>query len=292
MNKISILLAVYNGEDYIEESISSVVNQTYTNWELIVVDNGSTDNTFEIIKKVSNNDKRISLHKLSEKGKCKAYNYAYLKSNGHFICFLAADDTLTINSLESRLTAIIDKNGFSTCLLKTFSLNANFDSLIFPKNIHKPNLSGGSIFFKRDIANKIFPIPEILPNEDTWTSLTLETFSKCHHIPEVLYNYRIHSSNSFGYNLSYEDKRTKYLERMQAYILFQQKWGELENFKLKNHFKSFITGLDYCKNKKVFKIIFLKNLSIKYKIIFIYYSSEFLFDLRNKYFKFFSGFFN
>jgi glycosyltransferase involved in cell wall biosynthesis len=292
MNKVSILLAVYNGKDYIEESLFSVINQTYKNWELIVVDNGSTDNTFEIVKKFSKNDERISLYKLSEKGKCKAYNYAYLKSNGDFLCFLAADDTLTKNSLESRLRPITENNGFSTCLLKTFSENSNFDSLIFPKNTNKPNFSGGSIFFKRDIASLIFPIPEILPNEDTWTSITLEAFSKCYHIPEVLYNYRIHGSNSFGYNLSYEDKRSKYLERMQAYILFKKKWGELDNFKLNNHLNSFITGLNHCINKNILKIIFLKNLGLKYKIIFIYYSSQFLFELRNKYFKFFSGFFN
>lgn len=292
MNKISILLAVYNGEDFIEESICSVINQTYKNWELIVVDNGSTDNTYEIVKKFTINDERISLYNLSEKGKCKAYNFAYLNSKGDFICFLAADDTLPENSIELRIKPILNKSGYSTCLLKTFSDNPKFNDLIFPKNILKPNLSGGSIFFTRDLADKIFPIPENLPNEDTWTSISLEAFSNYNHIPEVLYNYRIHSYNSFGYDLSFSQKRMKYIERMNAYILFRQKWGDINNLKFNKFINSFIIGLNYCRNKNILGLIFLKNLNLKNKLIFIYYSSSFLFQIRNKYFKFFSGFFN
>ena len=289
---VSILLAVFNGEKFITEAINSVLNQSYINWELIIVDNGSTDNTVQVVKDLIKNDERILLYTLEEKGKCKAYNYAFQKSKGDFICFLAADDTLPENSIESRRIPILNKSGYSTCLLKTFSDNPKFDALIFPKNILKPNLSGGSIFFTRDLADKIFPIPEILPNEDTWTSISLEAFSNYNHIPEVLYNYRIHSSNSFGYDLSFSQKRMKYLERMNAYILFRQKWGDIKNSKFNKFIKTFIIGLNYCKNKDILGLIFFKNLNLKNKLIFIYYSSSFLFQIRNKYFKFFSGFFN
>jgi len=158
---VSILLAVFNGEKFITEAINSVLNQSYINWELIIVDNGSTDNTVQVVKDLIKNDERILLYTLEEKGKCKAYNYAFQKSKGDFICFLAADDTLPENSIESRRIPILNKSGYSTCLLKTFSDNPKFDALIFPKNILKPNLSGGSIFFTRDLADKIFPIPEM-----------------------------------------------------------------------------------------------------------------------------------
>lgn len=292
MNKVSILLAVYNGENYISECIKSVINQSFKNWELIIVDNGSTDNTIQVVKNLTLFDARIFLYSLTEKGKCKAYNYAFQKSNGDFICFLAADDTLTEDSIELRTKPILNKSGYTTCLLKTFSDNPKFDGLIFPRNVSKPNLSGGSILFTRDIANKIFPIPEILPNEDTWTSISLEAFSNCNHIPKVLYNYRIHSSNSFGYNLNFSQKRMKYIERMNAYILFRQKWDDINNLKFNKFINSFIIGLNYCKNKDILGLILLKNLNFKNKLIFIYYSSSFLFQIRNKYFKFFSGFFN
>lgn len=289
---VSILLAVFNGEKFITEAINSVLNQSYINWELIIVDNGSTDNTIQIVKDLIQNDERILFYTLAEKGKCRAYNYAFQKSKGDFICFLAADDTLTENSIELRRIPILNKSGYSTCLLKTFSDNPKFDALIFPKNVLKPNMSGGSIFFTRDIAYKIFPIPENLPNEDTWTSISLEAFSNCNHIPEVLYNYRIHFSNSFGYDLNFSQKRMKYLERMNAYILFRQKWGDINNSKFNKFIKTFIIGLNYCKNKDFLSLIFFKDLNLKNKLIFIYYSSSFLFQIRNKYFKFFSGFFN
>ncbi len=289
---VSILLAVYNGEEYIVESINSVINQTYLDWELLIVDNGSTDRTCQIVDSVMKNDNRISLYRLPEKGKCKAYNFAFENSKGNFICFLAADDILTPNSIELRLDPILNSENYSTCLLKTFSDNPKFDSLVFPKNKNKPNLSGGSIFFSRTIAEKIFPIPEVLPNEDTWTSINLKAFSNCIHIPEVLYNYRIHDSNSFGYEISFEDKRIKYLERMQAYQLFRHKWMHLDNIKFDIFVNSFIAGLEFCKNREILKILLLKNLGLKHKIILIYYSSKVLFKLRNRFFKFFSGVFN
>lgn len=289
---VSILLAVFNGEFFIKDAINSVLNQSFINWELIIVDNGSTDNTVKLVNELIQNDERISLYTLAEKGKCKAYNYAFDKSKGDFICFLAADDTLPENSIEFRIAPVLKNREFSTCLLKTFSNNPKYNALIFPKNISKPNFSGGSIFFSRDIAYKIFPIPECLPNEDTWTSISLEAFSNCNHIPEVLYNYRIHSSNSFGYDLSFSQKRAKYLERMNAYILFHQKWGDIDNVEYNKFIKAFITGLNYCKDKNLVNLLFIKNLKLKYKLIFIYYSSGILFKIRNKYFKFFSGFFN
>ena len=290
---ISVLLAVYNGENFIHEAIRSVIGQSYHDWELIIVDNASTDNTFNIAREYYEVDSRIKLYKLSKKGKCNAYNFAFQKSKGQFFCFLAADDTFTAFNLEERLIAVKgDMKMFSTCLLKTFSTINKYDNLIFPKNIFKPNFSGGSIFFSREIANKIFPIPLSLPNEDTWTSISLKAFATNVHVPKVLYNYRIHDNNSYGYNNEFESKRTMYLNRMNAFILFRERWQKLDNFQFSQYIDSFIEGLNYCKEKKWIKILMVKNLPIKDKIIFVYFSSKLLFRIRNKYFKFFTGLFN
>jgi glycosyltransferase involved in cell wall biosynthesis len=102
MLMVSILLAVYNGDKFIKEAILSVFNQTYSNWELIIIDNGSTDETVSIIENLIQNENRAILHKLPQKGKCLAYNFGFEQSNGDYICFLAADDILTPNSIELR----------------------------------------------------------------------------------------------------------------------------------------------------------------------------------------------
>jgi glycosyltransferase involved in cell wall biosynthesis len=74
MVKVSILLAVYNGSAYIDEAINSILNQTYPNWELIIVNNGSTDDTQSHLDKFSVKDSRIRVFDIGVKGKNKAYN--------------------------------------------------------------------------------------------------------------------------------------------------------------------------------------------------------------------------
>lgn len=291
---VTILLAVHNGEEYIKESIISVFKQTYHNWELIIIDNGSTDHTVNIVENLIKNENRAYLFKLPQKGKCLAYNFGFEHSSGDYICFLAADDILTPNSLELRQSILKEnKNSYSTCLLKTISDNPKYDSIIFPKNIQKPNFSGGSIFFTRSLAYKIFPLPINLPNEDTWSSISLKSFGINIHIPEVLYLYRIHESNSFGYETDFVQKKSKYLERMKAFKLFKDKWQTqtIQNINYFEFINLFIKGVEYCQNNNILKLLFIK-LPIKERIVFIYYSSPLLYKIRNKYFKYFSGLFN
>ncbi|MEY2669702.1 MAG: hypothetical protein RLZZ577_18 [Bacteroidota bacterium] len=290
---ISILLAVYNGADFVEEAINSVIEQTYSNWELIVVDNGSTDNTYEIIQKMANCDDRIRNFQLTEKGKVKAYNYSFEKAKGDYICFFAADDKLTPNSLEIRVTPIFNRQmGFSTCLLKTFSKINEYNGVVFPKKINQPNYSGGSIMFTKILANMIFPIPEEQPNEDTWTSLHLRAFGENVHIPQVLYQYRIHVNNSFGYGLNFNEKRSRYLKRMNAFNLFYERYKANKTPFIHNEVVPFLMGLDFAKQNQRFKILLISNLDIRSKMVLYFYCSPFLFNLRYKYFKILSGIIN
>jgi glycosyltransferase involved in cell wall biosynthesis len=290
MSKVSILLAVYNCGKYIEESIQSVIGQQYSNWELVIVNNGSTDNTLDVITKYVALDKRIISVSLEEKGKCMAYNKAFEISSGSIICFLAGDDILTPDSLFKRVEPIErGEANYTSCLLQTFSEIGKLDGIIFPKQPLKPNYSGGAIFFTREQAEKIFPIPISLPNEDTWTSLHLRAFGKNKHVAEVLYRYRIHDSNSYGYDLDFATKREKFLLRMQAFVLFKNKWGKTSNENFDNYVSSFIEGFELCKHKNKLEILFVNGLPLKDKLILYFYSSPVIYMLRHKFFKFFSG---
>ncbi|MEQ8531478.1 MAG: glycosyltransferase family 2 protein, partial [Imperialibacter sp.] len=152
---VSILMAVYNGEKYLREAIESIVHQSYPHFELVVIDNGSTDGTADIALLEAENDQRIRYLHLTEKGKIKAYNEGFKVSKGDYICFVGADDLLPPESLQKRLSAA-KKNvdGFSTCLLRTFSEESQYDGMIYPKIQTQPNYSGGSIFFSRPMANE------------------------------------------------------------------------------------------------------------------------------------------
>ena len=87
----SIILPTYNREHKIINAINSVINQTFENWELIIIDNKSTDNTKEIVKRFKN--PKIFFYDIDNKGIiAKSRNYGIYKSNGNYLCFLDSDD--------------------------------------------------------------------------------------------------------------------------------------------------------------------------------------------------------
>ena len=110
MNKInplvSIIMNCYNGEKYLEESLNSIVNQSYKNWELIFFDNNSNDNS----KKILNNykhDQRIKYFKSIEFLKLyDARNEAIKQAKGEYIAFLDTDDLWINNKLEKHLSIL------------------------------------------------------------------------------------------------------------------------------------------------------------------------------------------
>ena len=92
MEKISVIIPVYNGEKYIERCVLSVVNQTYKNIEIMVIDDGSSDRTAEIIDDMRYEDKRIKVVKKKNEGVSSARNCGIEKSTGDYIMFVDADD--------------------------------------------------------------------------------------------------------------------------------------------------------------------------------------------------------
>ncbi len=107
--KISILTASYNYENCINEAIESVISQTYDNWELIIVDDGSTDNSVKVIQSYCEKDSRIKLYK-HENGENKGLKETILlglkKCEGDFVAFLESDDLFLPNYLEKKVKVI------------------------------------------------------------------------------------------------------------------------------------------------------------------------------------------
>ena len=108
---VSIVMPLYNCEQYIAKSIESVLNQTYEDWELLIVNDCSTDRSVEVVK--SFNDKRIKL--LSNEhnsGAALSRNYALREAKGKWIAFLDSDDSWVPTKLEEQL-AFMDKNDYA-----------------------------------------------------------------------------------------------------------------------------------------------------------------------------------
>lgn len=98
--KISIIVPAYNSAATIERCIRSIINQTFKDWELIVIDNASTDGTFEVVNTLSHSDDRIRLQSENKKGVSNARNRGLDVANGEYLCFVDSDDTVEPNYLE------------------------------------------------------------------------------------------------------------------------------------------------------------------------------------------------
>ena len=108
---ITITVNLYNYERFIGDCIQSILNQTYTNFELIVIDDCSVDNSYKVAKKFEKKDKRVKVIKLKKNGGIgHAKNEGIIRSRGDYIATLDADDMMTINSLEVRLKASLKYN--------------------------------------------------------------------------------------------------------------------------------------------------------------------------------------
>ena len=127
MPEISVILPVFNGESYIEESIESVLNQTFTDFELIIVNDGSTDNTKDIIE--SFDDDRIEVINQSNQGPGAARNNALKIAQGEYVMYLDSDDWFCMDALETAYKEITESEADFT-----FFKMINFDGERYYEN--------------------------------------------------------------------------------------------------------------------------------------------------------------
>lgn len=207
-NLVSIITPCYNSEKFIEETIIGVQNQTYKNWEMLITDDGSTDNSVKIIDEICKTDNRIKLFKINNSGPAFARNNSIKKANGKFLAFLDSDDLWDQNFLKISLKQIIDSEGFvfssyRRCDEKT--LEKVYKDFIVPERVsYKDILKTNSIscltaFIDIEKLGKEF-MPEIMYRQDMGLWLKyLKKISFAKGIKEPNATYRIreksHSRN-------------------------------------------------------------------------------------------------
>ncbi len=121
---VSIIVPVYNGEEYIERCVGSLISQTYENIEILVVNDGSTDNTESICNKLAASDKRIKLTTKVNEGVSVARNTAIALAQGEFITFVDADDWISIDLVEKLLNAINQDESYDIAVCGYFEVSS------------------------------------------------------------------------------------------------------------------------------------------------------------------------
>jgi glycosyltransferase involved in cell wall biosynthesis len=179
---VSIIIPTYNREELIKETLQSVQNQTYGDWECLIVDDGSTDNTNEILQKVNSEDSRFkSFFNEGKKGACGARNTGINKSKGSFIIFLDSDDLLEANCLKNRLqkfqhhpekdfivfsTLQFYRNMGDSNILINVPTKKEEDILVRFLNLDVPWLSTGPIWKKKSLIELGYWNEDILSYQD------------------------------------------------------------------------------------------------------------------------------
>ena len=134
MTKVSIIIPLYNSEAYIAQTIDSCLAQTHDNMEIIVVENGSTDKSCQVVKSID--DKRLSVFQILKPNAAAARNYGYHKATGTCIIFLDADDVMASNKIELQLKALSKKpeGWVACCAWAKFKTNTK-EAVISPQKV-------------------------------------------------------------------------------------------------------------------------------------------------------------
>ena len=240
--KFSIIVASYNYENYIEKTLNSLLAQTYKNFEIIVVDDGSKDNSLKVIKKFIRNNNNVFLyqhHKGVNKGLAKTVKLGLSKASGEYICFCESDDYWSENHLEELYKLICKSSGAKiisndVCLIDNVTPemlhHMNVIKLLLRKTVNNlcflslpynliPTFSAVAV--ERNVLSACNFNSSIIPAWlDWWLWRQILSQYPLYYIPKKLTFFRIHSSyNSNDKQEKYNLKKNKFLEENNKIIL-------------------------------------------------------------------------
>jgi glycosyltransferase involved in cell wall biosynthesis len=218
MEKIDILLATYNGEKYIKEQLDSILNQSYFNFNLIISDDKSTDNTAEILKEYAKKDDRIKIYIQEENlGVIKNFEFLLSKVESDYYMLSDQDDIWLKDKISKSYEKLIQENldlVFSDLEVVDENLNIIHNSMFrflkIDKRIKKYNdyrliyldncITGCTIISKSKFLNLILPLPDTTKYlvHDYWIALVISLHGKFSYINEPLIKYRQHGNNQIG----------------------------------------------------------------------------------------------
>lgn len=207
MPKVSIIIPTYNREEYISETIESLLHQTYRDFEIIVVNDGSTDNT---IKKLEQFGSKIKLINQSNSERAVSRNNGVKNSTGEYVAFVDSDDIWFKNKLEKQ-TEVLDNNKDIILVYgQSYRINENsqktktakrqkegFSGTVFENLLFRNFIPSPTPIIRRDYFNKTYGFQtKYIPYEDWEYWIRFSLLGKFYFLKEPLAYYRIHKLQS------------------------------------------------------------------------------------------------
>lgn len=254
---ISIIIPVYNCEDYLYICLNSVLNQTYSNFEVICVDDYSSDSSLKILEYFSNKDNRIKILKNTEnRGLSYSRNKGMKHAKGNYIFFLDSDDWISSNALKelyenskandsdmvfyklarfNNTNFILNQPAFD--LSKYFNKNTNFNEFTFTYKDIKDNVMNTSFgvylkLYKKSFLDSYddFTFPEGVVYEDIIFHVkTILRASRISFVPKFFYIYKIDNQNSIMHDNSKIFDIIKIIDLVENFLHENNYFEELES---------------------------------------------------------------
>lgn len=197
---ISVIMSVYNGAEFLAEAIESILNQTYTNFEFIIINDGSTDKSLEIIKSYMINDYRIIIINRKNRGLPYSLNEGIRKSQGKYIARMDADDISLPNRFESQIKFMEQNPDIGICGCSVIDIKTGKKWILSSKNkrlqaelLFSSVFAHPSVMIKKKVIidHKLFYNENFLHSQDfeLWTRMA--EFTSMANLQKPLIKYRI-----------------------------------------------------------------------------------------------------
>lgn len=265
---VSIVLPVYNGEEFLAQSIESVINQTYKDWELIIVNDCSTDSSLEIAKKYAQKDDRIKIINNEVNKKLPAsLNIGFSNAKGEYYTWTSDDNKYYPNALEKMVNFLESNSDFGMvyAICKVLNCPANQNDVwgeipATISNLLEFNVCGACFLYRKNVADKIGKYDTntfLAEDHDYWLRILLDY--KIANIEEVLYEYRLHP-NSLTSQYKIKARKLSMDLALKYLPIFKEKYCKDKKYiSLKLHIWEIVNNKNYdafrllCKteNKKI-----------------------------------------
>lgn len=221
---ISVAMTTYNGSKYLREQIDSILNQTEKDFELVICDDCSSDDTLDIISDYAKNDSRITFYKNEKNlGYVKNFEKVISLCKGDYIALSDQDDIWVpehISVLLENIKAVgyslvganailvdSDNNDLGCKLISNTNLPSNkhdFEIMLLYRNVFQ----GAAILFDKEILTKVLPFPEKIKYHDWWLALIASECNGVYYVDIPVLRYRQHGNNVSG-NHEIDSLKTK-----------------------------------------------------------------------------------
>ncbi|MNK76254.1 UDP-Glc:alpha-D-GlcNAc-diphosphoundecaprenol beta-1,3-glucosyltransferase WfgD [compost metagenome] len=234
MSVVDIAMATYNGEKYIREQLDSIISQTFADWRLFVRDDGSNDNTVEIVREYINKDSRINLieDNLGNLRVSRNFEQALFYCKAPYTMFADQDDIWFENKIENSLSFIkkVEKSDvpvlvFANSVLVNETLSEQFGNnytLTMQPSLRNflfsnAGYQGSTMIFNEKLKEKLVPFSLNCPVHDYHVSLIALFFGEVYHIPSAMMLYRRHDNATTKQNLTFKE-RLVYLLKNKSFL--------------------------------------------------------------------------